>query len=54
MADDDDLPDTERATGDEPPASDELLTGDIADAWHEEFGEELTRGNLARWLDESG
>jgi hypothetical protein len=54
MADDDDLPDIERATGEEAPAPDELLTGDIADAWHEEFDEDLTWGDLARWLGEAG
>jgi len=52
--DDEDLPDIERATGEERSASHEPLTGDIADAWQDEFGEELTWGELVRWLGESG
>ena len=28
--------------------------GDIADAWLEEFSEELTWADLAKWLSEAG
>jgi hypothetical protein len=28
--------------------------GDLADAWLEEFSEELTWADLARWLSEAG
>jgi hypothetical protein len=33
---------------------DSLATGDIADAWLEEFSEEPTWGDLTRWLSEVG
>jgi len=53
---DDDLPDVERATGEEGQASASVGSpaGDIAEAWREEFDEELTWGGLVRWLDETG
>jgi hypothetical protein len=54
MADDHDSPDVERTTGEEEPASDEFLRGEIAHAWRDEFDEELTWGDLVRWLGESG
>jgi hypothetical protein len=54
MEDDEGLPDIVRATGEEAPASDELLTGDIADAWHEELDGEMTWGDLVRWFGEPG
>ncbi|MGD0433944.1 MAG: hypothetical protein ABSA58_22910 [Acetobacteraceae bacterium] len=52
---DDDLPDVERATGEEGQASASVESpkGDIAEAWREEFDEELTWGGLVRWLDET-
>jgi hypothetical protein len=50
----DDPPDIERAIRGEGPASDEPLKGDIAHAWREEFDEDLTWGDLVRWLGEAG
>ena len=54
MADDHDSPDVERTTGEEEPASDEFLRGEIAHAWRDEFDQELTWGDIVRWLGESG
>jgi hypothetical protein len=54
MEDEDDPPVIDRATGEEGPASGQPLTGDIAHAWREEFDEELTWGDLVRWLGEAG
>jgi len=56
MADDDGSPDVKRTAGEEGQASAsvESQAGDIAEAWREEFDEELTWGGLVRWLDETG
>jgi hypothetical protein len=54
MEDENDPPDIERATREERPASDESPAGDIAHAWREEFDEDLTWGDLVRWLCEAG
>jgi hypothetical protein len=53
MEEEDDLLDIERATEEEAPAPDERK-GDIAEAWNEEFDEEMSWGDLVRWLGESG
>jgi len=48
--DDDDVP--EAATDDDGPGADEAPEGDIAEAWRNEFSEELTWDGLVRWLSQ--
>jgi hypothetical protein len=54
MANNDTSPDVERTTGEQEPASDEFLRGEIAHAWRDEFDEDLTWGDMVRWLGETG
>jgi hypothetical protein len=54
MANDDGPPGTDRVTREKESASDEFPGGAIAHAWREEFDEDLTWGDMARWLGESG